>query len=499
MSIVVIIDLVVVGTLVYFAMRKGLAEALPYFVFFAVVLPQESRIRLAGAFDLYTTRLALITLLVLFLIRRKQTSSNPLPLKQLIYVHIGWALISTLFSIVFMASVKQLLAQVAEYYLLYYIIFKTITDVKTITKIAYAMVAGMTLCSVFGLLEIYAHWSVLSLFPQELQRTYGGSALYAEMFDRGIRARATFPHPIHFGGALAMTIPFTFYLASTSQGFKKIYLNASLFLMFLALYKSASRGPWLATVCALAVLTLGAEPKLRKRIIGVAAATGAILLLRPGILDTLINMYRATLDTHSMMGSSFEYRPVLFHTVTHTLNSDLGRAVIGFGLESFREKGLVLVMPGIDTHRWFTCDSTWILFAYETGYVGLLILASLLIRPALLAWGNLRRLAKPDRALSLVFLSSLISFYVVMISVAIYGWGQNGYMLWTVIGISISYTALKSKEAATEVMPNEDPQSSGEAVDELALAGRDQWFLQLVEDGHERQLNDRPDVGTLWH
>jgi O-antigen ligase len=448
MPIVIIIDLIVVGTLASVTRRKGLEQALPYFAFFVALLPQESRIRLPGALDLYSTRVALITLLVLFLTHTRKAKIRTIPLKNLIYLQVAWTLGSTLFSIVFLTSMKQLLAQVLEYYLLYYIILKTVTNTRTISKIIYAMIAAMSVCSILGLVEIYARWSVLSIFPADLQLRYGASTtLYAEMFDRGFRARATFPHPIHFGGALAMMIPLTFHLAISSESWvKKIFLNVSLLLMFWALYKTGSRGPWLATAIALSILTVAAESRVRKRMLAVAVLAGAVLILRPGIADTLWNMYRGTMDPNSMMGSSFEYRSILLHTVTKTLNENPARAILGFGLGSFREKGLVLEVPGIETRRWYTCDSTWVLFAYETGYVGFLLLGAILLKPAALALRSFRNLPKSNRHFCLVFFSSLAAFYVVMISVAIYGWGQNGYMLWTVIALSFAYPILKKDE-----------------------------------------------------
>jgi hypothetical protein len=448
MLLVVIIDLIVIATLVSVAARKGLEQALPYFVFLVVLLPEESRIKLEGVFDLYTHRIALATLLVLFFIYRKKSKVRVIPFTNLIYLHIAWATTSTLFSIVAMTSVKQLLAQLVEYYLLYYIILKTVTKTRTISNVIYAMIAAMSVCSVLGLLEIYAQWSVLSIFPTELQLTYGtGDTLYTEMFDRGVRARATFPHPIHFGAALAMTIPLAFSMATSSRNrLAKISLNVSLLLMFWGLFKTGSRGPWLAAAVAMGILAVGAEAKVRKQIIAVVVLASTVMIIRPGIADTLWNMYRASMDPTSMMGSSLQYRPVLFHTVTKTLNESPERALLGYGLGSFREKGLILEMPGIETHRWYTCDSTWILFAYETGYVGFLILATLLLKPAFLALRSFRKLPKSSRQFSLTFFSSLAAFYVVMISVAIYGWGQNGYMLWTVIALSVAYPILKKDE-----------------------------------------------------
>ena len=153
------------------------------------------------------------------------------------------------------------------------------------------------------------------------------------------------------------------------------------------------------------------------------------------------------------MGSSYYYRPVLLHTVLHTLNDAPLRALFGFGLGSFRDKGLILVLPGIETHRWFTCDSAWILFMYETGYAGFLIVASLLLKAAFLALRGYRKLPKPDRHFCLICFSSMLSFFFVMLSVAAYAWGQNGHMLWMLIGMTISYVQISKKRPADRNVP----------------------------------------------
>src|SRR3954454_11303104 len=107
MTLVVIIDLVIVLTLVTITMRKGLEQALPCFVFCAVLLPQESRIEVG--FDLSSTRLAIATMLALFIACRKPPIMRQSPLKKLIISHICFIVASTAFSIVFITSVKQLL------------------------------------------------------------------------------------------------------------------------------------------------------------------------------------------------------------------------------------------------------------------------------------------------------------------------------------------------------------------------------------------------------
>ena len=252
-----------------------------------------------------------------------------------------------------------------------------------------------------------------------------------------------------------MVIPLAFYLVTTTgrSWFEKAFLNLSLVLMFWNLYKTSSRGPWVAAAAAMVILTVAAEAKIRNRIVAVGVLAGIVLIVRPGIAETLVNMWQATFDPASRMGSSFQYRPILFETVRQTVSENPIRAIFGFGLGSFREKGLVLVMPGIETHRWYTCDSSWILFWYETGYVGLAILTTLLLRPAVLALRSFRKLPRSDRYFVLVLLSSMVSFYVVMISVASYGWGQNGLMLWAVIALSVAYAILKKDQLRRPPQP----------------------------------------------
>src|SRR5689334_12649841 len=148
-----------------------------------------------------------------------------------------------------------------------------------------------------------------SIFPTEMQLSYGGgSPLYAEMFDCRVRARATFPQPILFGGTLALTITLVVYYNTYSgTRVKSQLLKVVLLLMLWSLYKTGSRGPWLAAAFAMCILMVAASAGIRRRLITLTAFAVAVLILRPGVADTLWNMYRGTMDPTSMMGSSFEY------------------------------------------------------------------------------------------------------------------------------------------------------------------------------------------------
>lgn len=118
--------------------------------------------------------------------------------------------------------------------------------------------------------------------------------------------------------------------------------------------------------------------------------------------------------------------------------------LLGYGLGTFRELGLDITFLNV-TQKWFTCDDNWGLFLYETGYGGLLIIGALLISPLWIAFRSYRTLPRPDNRLSGVLLISLTGFYFLLMSVAGYNWGQQGYLSWILISIIVSHSRLASQ------------------------------------------------------
>ena len=78
MPLILFIDFVVVVVLVTVYKRRGLEAVLPYFVFIITLMPDECRINLGGLFDLYTRRLALIVLAILFYSASRQGADSRL-------------------------------------------------------------------------------------------------------------------------------------------------------------------------------------------------------------------------------------------------------------------------------------------------------------------------------------------------------------------------------------------------------------------------------------
>jgi hypothetical protein len=458
MALVLCIDLLVIICMIR-AARHRLEDALPVLAFFLVLIPYESRLVIPGAFDLSTSRVGVLTLLALFLFRRERANLGRVPLRGLMTLCAVWALGSTLYSLSTSVSAKQLLAQVLDYYLLYYMFVSIVSDVRTIQKIAYGMVLALGLCCIFSMFEAYALWSILMVFPAKLWTTYGRyDPLYIEI-GRGLRLRSTFPHPILFGDALAMGIPLALFLLTIwKKRSRQFVLWACLVLMMWAIYKTSSRGPWLAAGMGCILLFFFVKNRVRKYLTVIAVLAVLAMVTRPGIWQTIATMYESTQNPDSIVGASYEYRTVVMTAIREAVAKDPGRMLLGYGPGTFRELGLDIDFLG-DVHRWYTCDNNWAMFLYENGYVGLLIIGALLFRPLWMSLRSYLYLPRPERNLSGVLFICIAGFYFLLMSVAGYAWGQQSFMAWILIALSVSYPRLAQRdleqEAPAEAVPVE--------------------------------------------
>jgi len=454
MPLVIALDVLVVVLLCASNLMRGFEETLPLAAFLVLVFPNECQIPLPGLFDLTTQRVIIVTLFILYLWsgKKQRTQSpgeNSLPLKYLIILQIAWMLLATLNSVVFSVSFKTVLSQLLDYYLAFYIFGKSVTSVKTVNKILMGFVAAMFLCSVFGALEAYKGWSIISIFPPTTHLI--GGAPGADT-DRGVRVQATFGHAILFGSALAMAIPMALYLLAQAKTAKrKVFLWGAVLLMFLNLYKTDSRGPWLAAVIGLAMLAVFGGGLMRRYVIIIALLAATTLIVRPGVWESISNLYGATLDPESPQGESYQWRYALYQVGFQHLNHDSARALWGYGPESFGYLGWQGTFDVGDFKgklvTFDSCDSSIAQLMIETGYVGLLIVILMLFKVGVITLRNCFRLPKPANQLCVVLFANICAFCFMMTNVAIFGWGQQTYMFWLIVAIAMIYPRLIREEA----------------------------------------------------
>lgn len=272
------------------------------------------------------------------------------------------------------------------------------------------------------------------------------------MLDVG-RVTSTFPHAILFGNALVLGIPWALYLVTLAKSsLRKNLLWASIVLMFWNIYKTMSRGPWLALMLSLLLLLLFSQGGVRKYLVVISVLATLVLVVRPGVWETVKDTYRETLDPESARGESYQYRYDLMRMARAALAKDLSRAAWGFGPESF----YYLALEGEDpdtghTEKFDSCDSAFVDVMVGTGYVGLALVLLLLLKFIGMSLRAFTRLPRPTDQLSLVFLVSLVAFAFMMASVMSWGWGQQSYMIWITFALSVACPRL----VLTGVSPSE--------------------------------------------
>ena len=448
LTIVILIDLIaIIGLIVLARSKQGLERALPFAAFLIALVPIESLFPL-GLFTLTTHRIIVGVLAVLYLTRGKRTAGSlrktPTPLKVIMLIHITWCLVATANSIVPELSIKKLCSVVLEYYLLYLIFYKSISKIETIHKILMAIVMAISLCCVWGSFEAYKGWDILDYFPAVGH--HWGALTGAGEQDREVRAHGTYDHAILYGAVLAMAITLDLYLLSIfTKPKQKVFLWIGLCLMFLNIYKTSSRGPWLDVMLGCLLLLLFGKRQTRKTILLLGALSVSVLLVRPGVWDTIAGIYDNTFNGDTATASSYSYRFALQHAaVERALNNPTTHAIWGYGPESFYDvhlEGMLLGKP----HVFLSCDHAWVEFLVETGFVGLFIMIVLLMKPAWTALKGYRRRSPEDKHLSFLLFVNFVMFYFQMYSVGMYSWGQNGYLLWILIAITMAHSRLPSR------------------------------------------------------
>ncbi len=471
MMLILLLDILAVGSLCVVVLKRGFEGALPLAAFLLILFPNESQIQLPGLFDFTTQRIVVAALIVLYFSygrRQRETEPDkPLPLRYLILLIIGWMLLSSVNSVVPSVSIKSTLSQVFDFFVPYYIYAKTVSKVETVREILFAFVSGTFLCSIFGFFEAYQGWSVLSLFPALASR-FSGIAGVAS--DRGIRVQSTFGHAILFGAALAMAIPLALYLLTVTESkWRKFFLWAAILLMFVNIYKTGSRGPWMALALSLAILLVLGRGQMRKYLILIVTLAVIVLVARPGVWNTIADLYGETINPTTVQGQSYEWRYLLYDISKKELSKSVGRSLWGYGPESFYFLGLTapfMVDGEMHMVKVESCDSAVVELMMDTGYVGFFLVAALLLKAGLVTLRNFFSMPKPENSLCVVFFANLAAFGFLMTSVELFNWGQQAYLLWIIIALAMIYPACSKRVSSplAVIEPQSPPRRWAEPV-----------------------------------
>ena len=75
------------------------------------------------------------------------------------------------------------------------------------------------------------------------------------------------------------------------------------------------------------------------------------------------------------------------------------------------------------------------------------------MKGAYVTFRNFLRARAPENRIYLLFFVNLGAFYFMMTNVAIFGWGQQSYLLWLVLAMSLVYPRLMAGSRALQKAP----------------------------------------------
>ena len=328
------------------------------------------------------------------------------------------------------------LSQVIDYAMEVALFFVLMTayiqrEPQIVTRLIAAVCYALAAVAVLAALQKYLNFvPVPALIPD---------ASRAWMEDTDIAS--TYPHRILFGYAMAMGTPIALAFASgISERPKRLRMYGIALLLVGGTYLSMSRGPWLGLGIALVAMAALGGKALRKKLALMALLTAVVLIVRPGVRDTITNLYQETFDEDSQKAGSYQTRWELWDVAWTEIRRTPTRFLFGLGPASaefmdftgyFEGEGSTSALVKLGHTSW---DNNYASDLIEFGVVGFTFELILFASIARALFRNWLRADQDSRALRAGLGSSCVVFFFAMSNVFIFS-PQLTYLFWTIVAI----------------------------------------------------------------
>ncbi|WP_051191958.1 O-antigen ligase family protein [Microbacterium luticocti] len=248
-----------------------------------------------------------------------------------------------------------------------------IRTMRDLRALLHRLVVAVTVVALLGLVQTFTgrSWidqlSLPGFSPSEEGGVQSRGAL--------TRAAGTATHPLEYAMLLGVTVPIALTLAALHTARGRVTAWTCAAVISVATLVSASRTALLGFAAALLAVLPGLDRRVRHRLVaGIAVLAVGAVLARPGLVRTMLAMF----------------------TGVATDPSALSRTN---GLE--RVPGFIAVSPivgsgfGTFLPRYYIFDDQWVLTTVDSGFLGLIAFAGLVIGGA---WSALRARRISDQA-----------------------------------------------------------------------------------------------------
>lgn len=195
------------------------------------------------------------------------------------------------------------------------------------------------------------------------------------------RAQGSMDHPIFFGMALVMSMPWALHGMELARNGGRKWLKLTPWSLALGLFATVSRGPQICSLMPVVTYFFFRKPRLRLLIIGLGLAGGLLLFAGRdqimGILGKWAGEKHETVTLIEINGEEYEYTGTMHRILLWKVYREAIEKLPAFGY------GMELKKLPIDeqhANRFGSIDSHYLMFMLQHGYyaMGLFILLGLL-------------------------------------------------------------------------------------------------------------------------
>jgi len=419
--------IIIAAFIVQFLLRRDLDKGLAAAVFFLVFLPVEVQIPMPGALPQLTAhRVILLIVLAHCWPRIRGLAGTPVAgVLVLAALVAACRLCSTVIALSPSASFKVVLDFLIETVLYFVLILAGLRSRRSIELMAWSSLAALVAVAGIGTIEKYTG---INLAAQ----------VVPGMADFPNTVSSTFRHRILFGYAMAMAFPLALALGERADTpWRRRLAGIGFFIVPAACYFSNSRGPWVGFALGTVIIGALGGARLRKKLLWAGVLTAAVLILRPGVKETIVDLWHQTFNDDSVKGESASYRKKLWWVAYSELSKSPERLVFGYGgystqmmdLSEYFDRGAGGLATVLGYTSW---DSQYASDFMQYGFLGFGLEVAFylaVLATVLKAW---RPAAEADRPFIAACIASTGVFLFAMATVAIFN-PQLEFLFWALV------------------------------------------------------------------